>query len=285
MFIPNRRAVKLTLDLMESGQKRARDLRRGEVPVHVPDERVAAFALAYLDAYGYLPAALRTWDDIRLSDVTAAVRRFQAAFELRRTATLDVRTVRAMAAPRCGMADLDCRQGEAGRAVRAAAASGMRGWVSGRALTYRIDRRPPYVPKGVFAEVVAHAFLRWTELARPYLRAEPAARGREPDVLVTCGRGPQSHFDGPGGTLAWVAADGPHIRLVLDADEEWVTDHGPRGFYLPGVVAHEVGHVFNLDHSRHPTALMAPYYNPMVACPQPTDDAARLLDAVGRNLT
>jgi hypothetical protein len=87
---------------------------------------------------------------------------------------------------------------------------------------------------------------------RPKIDAAPAARASECDVLIGTGKGPQSNFDGPGGTLAWACMpDGRDSRLMLrfDDDETWTLDPMQRGVVVSVVAAHEIGHVLGLDHA------------------------------------
>lgn len=257
---PDPKAVDLTVRKMASA-----------ATGHAPDPRVAGFALSYLNAFGYLRDELRAWGDISLSDIVAAIGRFQDAFGLRQTRVLDVQTVRAMEARRCG-----CRD-DALAALHAATAPLRRAWAT-RPMTYRVVSAPPGISAGEMEGVVRLAASRWTR----YLKVAIAEAGEHAvaDVTVRAESGRQSNFDGPGGVLVHVAATGSAtepVRVTFDADERWALASADRGTAIDVVACHAFGHVFGLDHTTGARSVMTPEHNPCLTGPQP-DDVRRLLE-------
>lgn len=280
----NHKAVKLVLDLMEGGQKAPRDLRPLDNRVHVPDERVAKFALSYLDAFGYLKTELAQWGDITLGDITAAIAQFQGMFGLKRTKTLDVKTVRAMEAPRCGCPDVPRARHAEFAALKRAVNTNLPRWKKA-GVTYTIADYLPGIAKGDVDRVVQGAFDAWTKSID--LSVQKAVSG-PPDIVISYGRGAASNFDGPGGTLAWAyLPNGTDQQLLMrfDLDETWTLTTQQRGILLFNVACHEFGHLLGLDHSRVPSALMAPYYNAAVDVPQANDDIPRAVARYGARTT
>jgi hypothetical protein len=245
---------------------------------HEPDSRVASFALSYLDAFGYLKRELAEWKDITLPDILDGLVHFQEMFQLPKTKALTVQTVKAMEARRCGCCDLltpCCASGQRAITER------LPKWKKA-GLTYFVEDGVPGLDREVFNAALRSGFLAWTIYVN--LHVEPAPTPGAADIVVGVGKGPQSNFDGPGGTFAWTelpdGSDKP-VRMKFDGDEQWTADARQPGVCVHNVVRHEIGHALGLTHSRVPTALMAPAYNPVVRDPQQVDDVSRLLDRYG----
>jgi hypothetical protein len=277
MAAVNQKAVNLLLQHMEAGAKDShctgrprRRCHRG----HAPDAQVARFVLSYLDTFGYLPQELASWRDIQADDIVAAIKDFQSWFGLPRTGKVCVQTVRAMTAPRCGFPE-HARAGHPSDTVRQFIRANLPRWQKDR-LTYFILEYVPGISRTDFESTVHEAFQAWTRHGN--INVEPVRQQGKADILIATGQGPQSHFDGPGGTLAWAQLPtGRDNQLLMrfDADETWTLDPKRRGILLLNVACHEFGHLFGLDHSRVPSALMAPYYNAAVQVPQENDDIPR----------
>lgn len=282
--ISNKRAVQLTLDLMEQGQIKARDLKPTDNVVHVPDERVARFSLSYLDAFGYFKDELAEWQDINLGDIANAIGQFQGMFGLKRTKTLDIKTVRAMEAPRCGCPDIVRDRHVCAKGLKRAVNASLPRWRK-QGVSYTIADYLPGIQKADQDRVVAQAFSAWTKYGN--LDVFPAVSGT-PDIVISYGRGQQSNFDGPGGTLAWAyLPNGSDQQLLMrfDLDESWSLTPQQRGILILNVATHEFGHLLGLDHSRVQGALMAPYYNAAIDAPQQNDDIPRFQARYGERTT
>jgi len=268
----NTRAVKLMMGQMET-YNALRSATSQTPHGHAPDKRVAAFGLSYLSAFGYLEKELDKWKDITLDDILYALGLFQARFGLQKSRNLDVQTVRAMEAPRCGCPDVIRDRHQCAKALKASAKRNLPRWKK-TGLTYSIVTWLPGISKPDFELAVELAFKAWTVHGNIDVRPD----AKDPDIVITGGRGAMSNFDGAGGTLAWAflpAGNDAKLTLKLDLDEVWsLTPDHRRGFLLPNVLRHEVGHLFGLGHSRKPGALMAPYYNAAVREPISHDDIA-----------
>lgn len=260
-------------------QKRARG-----IPDHAQmsqDPREVQFALQYLDAFGYLVHALADWDDIKLPDITRAVKQFQGVFGLARNGQLCSKTIRAMEAPRCGCPDVSRAHHLQYRAVQKWARAMLPAWKK-RGLVYAIADYLPSLAQSDVDLVVASAFAAWTQLGNV-----DVAQTKDPtksDIVISTGEGPRSNFDGPGGVLAWAyMPDGNDQQLTMkfDLSETWVLGPNDRGIILLNVATHEFGHLFGLDHSVVQSALMAPYYNAATATPQANDDIPRFQTRYG----
>jgi hypothetical protein len=276
----NRKAVGL---LMEHMERSARRKETRTFKAHEPDHRVAGFTLSYLDAFGYLKEELARWKDISVGDIIDAIKSFQGFFGLKKTGELCVKTVRAMEQPRCGCPDI-VRPWQPYAEMRAFAKANLAKWQKAQ-LTYAVADYLPGLPKADLDAQLLQAFRAWTRYGN--IDVAPTAAGRA-DIVLSVGRGRQSNFDGPGGTLAWAylpnGQDG-QLLMRFDLDETWILQPNQRGILVLNVATHEFGHLFGLDHSRVEQALMAPYYNPAVATPQQNDDIPRFQARYGVRTT
>lgn len=273
--VTNTRAINALVDLMGESTKKAKSSGSKDIP-HAPDERVAKFALSYLDAFGYMKNELNSWSDITVGDIVNALGQFQTFFGLSKTRKLDIATVRAMEAPRCGCPDIVQSHNKDEIRLREFINQNLARWTK-TGITYTIKSYLPTIPKASMDAVVQQAFNAWTQYAN--VNVSPASAGATPDIVISYGQGAQSNFDGPGGTLAWAylpnGSDQP-LEMRFDVDETWVLDGTQRGIILLNVATHEFGHLLGLDHSKVQSALMAPYYNAAIATPQPNDDIPRI---------
>lgn len=262
-----RKIVDLLLADMRKPPTKAADARP-----HAPDQRVAEFALSYLDAFGYFARPLAGWDAATAADVRRAVGDAQAAAGLKRTGTLTPRTVRYFESPRCGCPDVDRPHNAYGAVAARAKASLVRWQKAG--VKYRVEACPAGVAKTGFAAVVETGFAAWSKYGN--ISAVRAAKGEDADVVFRVAAGPQSNFDGAGGQFGWAGVpDGGPVVVTLDDGEAWTLDAREHGVCLHNAVRHLLGHALGLTHSRVPTALMAPAYNATTCEPQLFDDVQR----------
>lgn len=277
------RAVNLLVADMD---KKSKVKSRGpdDPAVYVPDSRVARFAISYLDAFGYLKSELEQWKDISLADIIDAITHFQGIFHVPTKKALTIQTVRAMEGQRCGCPDIQRGHHSCKRMMKAVTRNVPKWKKDG--LTYHIEDRLPNVPADSFDAAIRSGFLAWSIYAN--LKITPAESPDTADVMIGTGKGPQSNFDGPGGTLAWATM--PDVKnaklwMMFDQAETWVLDTKKRGVCLHNVVRHEIGHLLGLTHSKVQGALMAPFYSPSVRDPQQDDDIPRLLTRYGHAST
>lgn len=273
MEVANKRAVGILVDHMRTGAAKTRAKITGPRD-HEPDERVANFTLSYLDAFGYLTKELEQWKDISLGDIVEAVKDFQKMFGLRSTGKVCVKTVRAMEAPRCGCPD-HCRDHDSNTIrIKQFVNANLARWQKD-SLKYAITEYVPGVSKPDFESTMFNAFQAWTRYGN--IEVQPT-RTNQADIVIMAGRGRQSNFDGPGGTLAWAYlpnGNDAQLQMRFDLDETWILNPQMRGTLLFNVACHEFGHLFGLDHSKVQSALMAPYYNASIQVPQQNDDVPR----------
>lgn len=248
------------------------------------------FAVRYLSTYGYLARDVSNDETghMRMMDLSKPLRKFQKFFGLPETGELDAQTFRAMLAPRCACPDVPRSNREEHASYLAAlevARQSLPAWRK-RGLKYAITSFVGGIPQATQQRLIAEAFAAWTRHGN--IDASPAGRNETPDIIIDTGSGRRSGFDGPGGTLAWAYlpnGSDRQLNMRFDLSETWLESPGRRGILYFNVACHEIGHLFGLDHSRVNTALMAPYYNPAVAVPQPNDDIPRFQARYGKRTT
>lgn len=245
------------------------------------------FAVEYLGYFGYISADML--QDVNEEDLRKAVRAFQRTFGLRTTGELDLQTMRAMKEPRCGCPDyIDKKNSEHLQFLRAQeVAEEKRNRWNKQGLTYHVDEYVTgKIPKAEQDRIFHTAFMAWDNVCG--LNISKAKNAKQADIILTTGRGPVHNFDGRGGTLAWAympTGTDQQLTMRFDLDETWVAQPQDRGILLLNTAAHEFGHLLGLAHSKRPSALMAPYYNPFIAVPQADDDIPRIQKIYGPNAT
>jgi len=243
------------------------------------------FAVSWLEAYGYL-GKLANWRNITLGDIVDAIKLWQGWYGLKKTGQLTTQGLRMMMnTRRCGFPDvLRPDNPEHVQFITARAkAKELTKW--GRnTLTYFVDAYVPDIQQAKQLQILQQAFDAWTQHCN--LTITRASSSKNANIIVSTGSGRRSNFDGPGGTLAWAyLPDGLDSQLLMrfDLGEKWSTSAAdPTGIVMFNVACHEFGHLLGLEHSKKRGALMAPYYNPMVAVPQADDDIPRIISRYGK---
>lgn len=255
-----------------------------KVTLASPTKAEATFAISYMDAFGYLEQSIRTWDKIKIEDITKAIGLFQNWFGLKKSLQLDPATVKAMEWPRCGHPEcLRAHHGKAAK-VKEFINSNLPRWTKD-GITYGFASFVPGISQDEQRKLASQAFQAW---CRHGNLSVTEGGGSRPDIVLHTGQGARSNFDGPGGTLAWAyLPDGSNQQLEMrfDLGETWITDARQRGILYLNVACHEFGHLLGLDHSKVKTALMAPYYSPAVDAPQANDDIPRFQARYGERTT
>ncbi len=173
--------------------------------------------------------------------------------------------------PRCGCPDFNL-------------SAGAKKWAH-NSLSYFIKRRDDDLDADVWDEIIAKAFMSWSNVAA--LSFTKVDMGQDANIIIGIGAGKDYHFDGPQGTLAWAYL--PHddsfngtLLMRFDTDETWVAEPRDNGTLLLNVASHEIGHILGLSHSSVSTALMAPYYSEQTSGPQENDDIPRIQELYGK---
>lgn len=233
------------------------------------DPAKAVRALAYLRHFEHVggsPLSGRVHPEAAAVAVEGALRGFQAMAGVPETGRIDEPTLEAMDRPRCGNSDRLEQRAEEAR------------WRKDR-LTYYVAGFVEGLSRDDQIGLIRLAWDDWQAVAR--LELAPATQPAGADIIINVGRGAGQGFDGPSGTLAWAQLPTGTDRQLLmrfDLSEQWVKDQPrqQREVLFRNVACHEFGHLLGLDHSRRNTALMAPFYSPRIAKPQPDDDVRRI---------
>ncbi|KAK1387317.1 Metalloendoproteinase 1 [Heracleum sosnowskyi] len=231
----------------------------------------------YLNKFGYLNYnSSKAHDNDDFDDfLEAAMKTYQANYNLKITGTLDSETLSKMVMPRCGVPDVvngtssmtkkkNRHHGHHHHSRKkfhtVSHYSFFRGyprWPVGKThLTYWFDldtTHPDAIPAFV------GAFDKWT-LYSQYFTFEETLDYENSDIKIGFERGEHgdgNSFDGQGGVIAHAFAptDG---RFHCDADEFWSLG-AIAGYYdLETVALHEIGHLIGLGHSSIEDAIMYP---------------------------
>jgi len=224
----------------------------------------------YFSTYGYIKGFSET---ITPADIKV----FQEYAYLPQTGELDDATIKKMADPRCGMADIKVKTNRKRRYVhqgtdwkqtfRTKGKMQLR-WTllnHGRAIRYEQAR-----------EVMRLAFFFWNEktdidfieVDRNDVDKTEENKKENIEILVSfvdsyVNHGDPYPFDGEGRTLAHAFYPWTNIGLAGDVhfdDAEEFTYKSKQGKNLLWVATHEIGHSLGLEHSRNRAAVMYPWY-------------------------
>ncbi|KAL8132404.1 hypothetical protein AgCh_008058 [Apium graveolens] len=246
----------------------------------------------YLNKFGYLNYhSSKAHDNDEFDDfLEAAMKTYQANFNLNVTGTLDSETISKMAMPRCGVPDIvngtNTMRINKKRHHHHTSRKNLHTvshytffpgsptprWPVGKTtLTYWFDETTPSDAKPAFVR----AFNRWASVTQYFSFSETQYYDSS-DLTIGFASGDHGDghpFDGPGRVLAhaFKPTDG---RLHCDADESFSIGAIPNSNYidLVSVAMHEIGHLLGLGHSSVENALMYPTTRPGVSTDIQDDD-------------
>ncbi|KAK1404466.1 Metalloendoproteinase [Heracleum sosnowskyi] len=227
----------------------------------------------YLNKFGYLNYhSSKAHDDDDFDDfLEAAMKTYQANYNLKVTGTVDSETLSKMVMPRCGVPDVingtnsmltnKKRHHHHSRKKFHTVShysffQGSPRWPVGKThLTYWFDDTTPSNAKPAFVR----AFDKWASVTQ-YFTFSETQDSQSSDIKIGFASGDHGDgnpFDGPGSTLAHAFAptDG---RLHCDAEESWSIGALANYTDLETVALHEIGHLLGLDHSSVADAIMYP---------------------------
>lgn len=237
------------------------------------------YAVDWLRWFGYLESD----DDPKEGVAVRGTRKFQKLYGIKEDGIVGPRSLSAMQLKRCGCPDFHFTGLSAkGRKLEG---PGVSRWGK-RLITYRFDSYLDRISRADQDRMFEEACDLWSEVAD--VKLIPADDDDPVDILVHAARGRGAQLDGPGGTIGytylrsqWDPEQRGPIPLVLDLDENWGADPNTALVYYLAVVAHELGHCLDLDHSQVQDSLMAPIYRSSVWRPVEPDDHSRIIKQFG----
>ena len=243
------------------------------------------FAVNYLSFFGYL--GIELLKNITEEDIEKGVKAFQRWWGLKSDGIVGDKTLRAMEVPRCGCPDkpdTDNPEHASYNNMQALVQENRAKW-NKAGLKYCVQGYVTgKIPKTQQKHIIGRAWDSWNRVCG--INVEAVSKPADADIIIKAGQGSASQFDGRGGTLAWAyLPDGNDTQLEMrfDLAETWIDDPKQRGILMFNVAVHEFGHLLGLTHSKKTTAIMAPYYNPLIATPQKDDDISRVQQLYGKN--
>lgn len=243
------------------------------------------FAVNYLSFFGYL--GIELLKNITEEDIEKGVKAFQRWWGLKSDGIVGDKTLRAMEVPRCGCPDkpdTDNPEHASYNNMQALVQENRAKW-NKSGLKYCVQGYVTgKISKTQQKQIIGRAWDSWNRVCG--INVEAVSKPADADIIIRAGQGSASQFDGRGGTLAWAyLPDGNDTQLEMrfDLAETWIDDPKQRGILMFNVAVHEFGHLLGLTHSKKTTAIMAPYYNPLIATPQKDDDISRVQQLYGKN--
>jgi len=244
------------------------------------------FAVGYLSFFGYLGIELLS--NVTSEDIEKAVKAFQKWWGLKADGVVGDKTLRAMETPRCGCPDKqdsDNPDQNEYNNMQALVLENQAKW-NKCGLKYSVQGYVTgKIPKAQQKEIIKKAWGAWNDVCG--IHVEEVRHAKDADIVIKAEEGTAHKFDGRGGTLAWAylpTGNDEQLAMKFDLAETWIANPRERGILMYNVAVHEFGHLLGLTHSKVSSAIMAPYYNPVITRPQENDDISRARKLYGPNI-
>lgn len=224
----------------------------------------------YLNQFGYADLAplaqganadfSKSIEQERKVQTQNALKDFQKFARLPVTGKLDKATKEKMLAPRCGLPDIERRQGPLADLVT-------RDKWPGSTVTWTIKQYSSKMSESEVRRAMQQAFKTWSQVMQlDFIEASPQAKTDMQIKFEKRKHDDPYPFDGTGKTLAhaFYPRDG---RLHFDEEELWTAGDQRKievNEYVDffSVAVHELGHSLGLEHTNTEGSIMLPYYLP-----------------------
>lgn len=223
------------------------------------DDVGAEYVAKYLARFNLNPV-----DPVGPSEVIKAVSDAQQTLGVGVDGWAGELTLKAMQhTPRCGCSDIQ------------RAGTGINQWLArkarGEGISYHVVKYVDGLPPAEQEEIYKAAFESWEAECGVVVRR---VRSEQADIIITASSSRQQGLGTIGNTLAYayLPNGSQHVSqllMVMDLAEIWLRlGQSGRGVFMQAVAAHEIGHLWGLDHTTMAGQLLRATYDPNIWLPQ-----------------